>query len=220
MIGGSNMNDGKAIERYRDEFFDIVRRAECSRHGRAIALAEWLYQIVSKLDELKREKRYLFFLGNGASCSMASHFATDFTKNMGIRATSLSDGPLVTCFSNDYCYEDAYKEMLRQYMSDGDALIAISSSGRSRNIVNAASYVRECLSRSTVITFSAFRSDNPLRALGHYGLYLDCAEYGRVESGHAYYLHLVTDFFRNLSSDGEVLGKEQFSSCPGRGGSL
>jgi D-sedoheptulose 7-phosphate isomerase len=191
------MSDIQAIAHYQKEYFSIIRDAEFTAEGCPLKKEAWLSRVLAGLEKTKGNRGQLFFLGNGASCSMASHFATDFTKNLGIRAYSLSEGSLLTCFSNDYCYEDAYREMLRLYMNDGDMLIAISSSGRSLNIIQAAQFVRQQLPESLVITLSAFSRDNPLRGMGHVNLYLDCSEYGRVESGHAYYLHLMADFFQH-----------------------
>ena len=75
----------------------------------------------------------------------------------------------------------------------GDALVAISSSGKSPNICNAAAQVRG--SGGTVITLSGFASDNPLRRLGDINIWLDSTDYGFVEIGHQFVLHNVADRF-------------------------
>ncbi len=141
----------------------------------------------------------MYFIGNGASSSMSSHFATDFAKNGGIPSFSLNEGSLLTCFSNDFSYETAYAEMLKRFMRPADMLVAISSSGSSRNIITAVAAAREHVHGAVIVTFSGFRKDNPLRRAGDFNLYLANDDYGFVESGHAYYLHLLIDLFIQLS---------------------
>lgn len=79
-------------------------------------------------------------------------------------------------------------------MRDGDILLAISSSGKSMNILNAAEYVMS-RKNNPVITFSGFTRGNPLMKSGNYNLYIDAEDYGLVESAHAYFIHMLIDFF-------------------------
>jgi len=144
--------------------------------------------------EYLSEKK-LFFLGNGASASMAAHFSTDFTKNGNIASFSNIEGSFITCFSNDYSYENAYMEILKRLMKDGDGLITISSSGSSPNLLISADYVRENLKNSPILTFTSFNPQNALREKGDYNLYVKADDYSFAESSHAYYLHLLTDLF-------------------------
>jgi D-sedoheptulose 7-phosphate isomerase len=179
----------------QDMFVNLVQKAVFSKSGNEIGSDECFGDILSILKETKRTKGRLFFIGNGASCSMASHFSTDFTKNAGICSSSLNEGTLLTCFSNDFSYEVAYMEMLKRFMNNGDVLFVISSSGKSKNIVNAADYVRNNLTKSKVVGFSGFNKDNPLSLRSDYSIYIDSNEYGFVESAHAYYLHALIDLF-------------------------
>ena len=95
--------------------------------------------------------------------------------------------------ANDYGYENAFARLVKQMAKPGDALVAISSSGRSLNIRNAA--VEATASGCTVITLSGFAADNPLRALGDINVWLGSSDYGFVEIGHQFVLHNVADRF-------------------------
>ena len=64
--------------------------------------------------------RCIFFVGNGASASMSSHFATDLAKNYRVRTCVLSDASLITALSNDICFEEVFAEPLRWFMREGD----------------------------------------------------------------------------------------------------
>src|SRR3989338_9173856 len=115
----------------------------------------------------------LFFIGNGASASIASHMATDFWKNAGIRALSFNDSSLLTCISNDYGYSRVFEKPIEAFAENNDILIAISSSGKSENILRAVSAAKK--RRLKIITFSGFNNSNPLRSLGDINFYVPLA---------------------------------------------
>lgn len=133
----------------------------------------------------------LIFVGNGGSAGICGHMATDFSKNGGMRATALNDAATLTCLANDYGYEHVFAKQIEWHAASGDLLIAISSSGRSQNILNAVRAARNAGCR--VITLSGFRPDNPLRGLGDFNLYVASQEYGFVEVGHLAILHGILD---------------------------
>ena len=84
----------------------------------------------------------IFFFGNGASASFSNHMALDWSKNGGILAFSLSDSSLFTALANDYSYEDAFVEFMKiNSINSNDLVITTSSSGNSKNIVNALNFV-------------------------------------------------------------------------------
>jgi D-sedoheptulose 7-phosphate isomerase len=133
----------------------------------------------------------LFFIGNGGSAGISSHMATDYSKNGGMRASALTDASAITCLANDYGYEHVFEKQIEWHARAGDILIAISSSGRSKNILNAVKAAREC--GCIIYTFSGFTADNPLRLMGDLNFYLANKEYGFVEVGHLALLHTVLD---------------------------
>jgi D-sedoheptulose 7-phosphate isomerase len=133
----------------------------------------------------------VFFIGNGGSAGIASHMAIDFTKNGGYRALAFNDGAYLTCLGNDLGFDQVFAKPLEMHARKGDVLIAISSSGRSANILNGVdtAKARGC----QVITFSGFTSDNPLRARGDVNFFLASGEYGFVEVGHLALIHTILD---------------------------
>lgn len=134
----------------------------------------------------------IIILGNGGSNAIASHMAQDYTKALGKRAIAFGDSPQLTCYANDYGYENAYKMFLEHYLLPESLVILISSSGKSPNILNAAEY---CIGKADMITMSGFDSDNPLRtkygekSLMHF--YVPGNDYGIVELMHNVILHSV-----------------------------
>lgn len=189
------------INNHLDKYSDIISNAVFTIKDKKVNNAQWFHEIINQLFNIKRKKKRLFFIGNGASCSMASHFSVDFTKNGGIPSFSNNEGALLTCFGNDFCFEDLYAEILRRKMENGDILIAISSSGRSKNIINAVEFVKNNYKNSIIVTFTAFSPDNTLRKIGTYNHFLQTNDYGLAESGHAYYLHMLIDLFIQMQKN-------------------
>ena len=138
----------------------------------------------------------LIFVGNGGSAAIASHMATDYSKNGDIRSLALNDASMLTCLGNDLGYDRVFAKQIELHARPGDLMIAISSSGRSANILNAveAGRARGC----TVITFSGFNARNPLRRLGDINFFIDSDRYGFVEIGHLTICHAILDFLCGL----------------------
>ncbi len=150
--------------------------------------------LIALLEELRARGGRLYVVGNGGSAGVASHAVTDFLNVGKLKAATLHDPSLLTCMSNDYGYDVAFAKILATIGSAGDVLIAISSSGQSANIRNAAAEMRGL--RGKAITLSGFKRDNPLRSLGDVNFWLDSSDYGMVEIGHQFVLHNIADRLR------------------------
>ena len=102
-----------------------------------------IYQSLESIDSTQLEQaatmvwavhqsgKKIIVVGNGGSAAMASHVAVDFTKAAGMRSINFNEADLLTCFANDFGYEQAYAKAIDYYGDEGDGLIAISSSGTS-----------------------------------------------------------------------------------------
>ena len=145
--------------------------------------------------EMTRETRSMnneiFLVGNGASASMASHFAADISKNAGIRTQTFSDSALMTALANDLSYEVVYSEPIKWCMKKSDMLVAISSSGNSPNIVRAGEMAKKI--GGAVITLSAMKRHNTLQKIGDLNFYVSAQTYGLAETAHAAILHYWVD---------------------------
>jgi len=180
------------VQAYVDTLRDTVLQAVVTdADGRAIPLEQAVVLTGKEMRVAHQRGNRVFFVGNGGSAAIASHMATDYSKNGGIRSSALNDGSVLICLGNDYGYEHVFGKQIEWHMRGGDVLVAISSSGGSRNILNAvkAAQAHGC----TVYTLSGFKPDNPLRSLGDINFYLQSLEYGFVEVGHLTLLHNVLD---------------------------
>lgn len=147
------------------------------------------------LEHLKtviRDHDHIILLGNGGSNAVAGHVAQDYTKALGKKAICFCDSSRLTCYANDYGWENAYTEFLKQFVEKDTLVILISSSGNSQNIINAAKF---CAGKHNMVTLSGFDSDNKLRSryrqdsLLHF--YVPSKDYGIVEYLHGIILHSV-----------------------------
>ena len=143
------------------------------------------------LNALRSTGKKAIFVGNGGSAAMASHAAVDLTKTAGIRAINFNEADLITCYANDYGYEQWVLKALESYADEGDLVVLISSSGKSPNIVNAARYA---VTRGLkLVTFSGFSSTNPLRSLGSLNFWVNSDSYNIVENSHLVWILSACD---------------------------
>ena len=180
------------LESYHDKLSQLVKSAEYTdgngtKTDSSIAI-NWI--IKTAVDTVASGKK-LIFIGNGGSAGIASHMATDWSKNGNLRSVCLNDSSMLTCLSNDYGYEHVYSKQIEFYAQPHDFLIAISSSGNSKNILNAinAARVLDC----RVLCLSGFKVQNNIHNLGDMNVHVKSDSYGFVELGHLMILHSALD---------------------------
>lgn len=150
-----------------------------------------LEEAAGLLKGTRRSHSTIYLIGNGGSSAIAEHMAIDLTKNAGLRAMAISGSQALTTFSNDYGYDRVFQKAIEHFAYEKDVLIAISSGGESENILNACRAAKD--KRMKIITFSGFRSDNPLRKEGHINFWVDSSAYGYIEIMHNLLIHYLND---------------------------
>jgi D-sedoheptulose 7-phosphate isomerase len=161
--------------------------------GTLFELESGMSAVMQVLAKASEDLASVYVIGNGGSAGVASHAVVDFVNVAKLRALTLHEPSLMTCMANDYGYENAFARILAQMAKSGDVLIAISSSGNSKNIRNAVAQMKNA--GGVVITLSGFIGDNPLRSLGDINIWLNSKNYGLVEIGHQLVLHNISDRF-------------------------
>ena len=165
------------------------------------------------IEQCLKEKNKLIFIGNGGSAAIASHQAVDFFTNLNIKTITFNDPFLLTCISNDFGYENVFSRPMAIQAGKGDILAAISSSGKSKNILNATQIAKE--KGCHIITMSGFNPDNPLRKEGDVNFYVASDSYRFVEATHSIYwdfiLELLIDLNKKFNGDWNKLELEQLS---------
>lgn len=155
----------------------------------------WFSQLHDEAVDLFRDalcdKQTVYFIGNGGSAAIASHMAADFAKAGRVRTRCFNESPTLTAISNDQSFEEVYSSQILQYGESGDLLVAISSSGRSKNILLGVGAARS--KKMQVITLSGFDEENPLRQLGNVNFHVPAHHYGLVEVTHHAIIHSILD---------------------------
>ncbi len=147
--------------------------------------------LVRRFAEWHAARSRVFFVGNGASAAISDHMAADYMKTGGFSAFSLNSAAALTAIANDYGYQEVFARQLHAHACARDVLVAISSSGKSLNIIGAVKEARAL--GMHVVTLSGFSPDNPLRKLGHENIHVPSKRYGVVEVAHHAILHEVLD---------------------------
>ncbi|MBT4500041.1 MAG: SIS domain-containing protein [Gemmatimonadetes bacterium] len=150
--------------------------------------------------EVARDQgKQIFACGNGGSAATASHFTNDLGKGASygresrFKVISLTDNiPWMTALANDIDYEAIFAEQLRNFVGEGDVLIAISGSGNSQNVLNAVEVARE--KGMTTVALTGF-GGGKLAGMVDVPIVVDSHHMGRVEDLHMIIVHLICYYF-------------------------
>jgi D-sedoheptulose 7-phosphate isomerase len=152
--------------------------------------------VVAAVEYARRNQRKAMVIGNGGSASIAAHMQNDLAKSVKLRAMTFFDLSLYTAIANDRGVESVFEEPLQLFADPEDILFAISSSGRSENVLRAVQQAR--IKHCRVFTLSGFGSENPLRRMGDINFYIPVEHYGMVELAHQILIHCITDLATSL----------------------
>jgi D-sedoheptulose 7-phosphate isomerase len=173
-----------------------------ARGGETLTAADGFERWVAMTDAGRSRGQHLYFVGNGASAMLASHFAADACKNAGLSAMAFNDASLLTATGNDVAFEEVFALPLSRLARAGDLLIAISSSGNSPNILRAIDVATSI--PTEIITLTGKGADNRARTRGDLNFYVPSPRYGWVECAHQLILHYWLDQYLNLHGHGAI----------------
>jgi D-sedoheptulose 7-phosphate isomerase/D-glycero-D-manno-heptose 1,7-bisphosphate phosphatase len=156
----------------------------------------------------------VFACGNGGSAAIANHLQCDHLKairtntDLTPRVVSLSTNvELLTAIANDLAYEEVFAYQLQSQAAPGDVLIAISSSGRSPNIVAALTWARDHGLRTIALT--GFDGGGA-RAAAEVSIHVDAANYGIVEDLHQVIMHALAQYIRQSRMTADTISSSVF----------
>jgi len=178
----------------------MIKKIDYSKYFKIISknLQNFNYKKIEsvrkKISSLNKDNK-IILIGNGGSASISNHVAVDITKILKKRAITFNEPNLITCFANDYGYEKWVEKALEAYALKGDIIILISSSGKSKNIINAAKYAKKM--NIYVATFTGFKKNNPVSKLGNENLWINSTEYNVVEMVHHIWLLSIVDLIQS-----------------------
>ena len=177
------MDYSSYLKQYNKSIYELINNVN----------ANLIEQSVQLIQRSINNKSKVYIVGNGGSASIASHVSVDFVKIARVPSSTFNNSNLITCFANDYGYENWVVEAIKAYTNINDLIILISSSGTSKNIVNAAQYCKD--NNIDLITLSGFTKDNPLSTLGNVNFHIESTEYNYIEMCHHTILLALVDIF-------------------------
>src|SRR5262245_5480525 len=135
--------DGPELRTYFTALSRYLVEAQVTlARGETLDLADAVSRVMEQARRAHTAGNKLIFVGNGGSATIASHMATDYSKNGNIRSLALNDSSMITCLGNDLGYDRVFAKQIELYGRAGDLVIAISSSGRSASILNGVKAAR------------------------------------------------------------------------------
>jgi D-sedoheptulose 7-phosphate isomerase len=169
--------------------------------------------IAKDLKDLMGNGGQLFLCGNGGSAADAQHIAAEFVSRFfkerkGMPAEALSTNTsILTAIGNDYSYERVFARQLEAKAKPGDMLIGISTSGKSKNVLEALRYAHKNSIKTVVMTGE---ERNPeLTALCDYVIKVPSKNTPRIQEAHIFIGHTLAEYveyqiFGDGKSDTEV----------------
>jgi histidinol-phosphate phosphatase family protein len=182
---------------YADELARAVASVDATRFDAAARILNAAYD----------RGAAVFSCGNGGSASIANHFQCDHVKGVRVgtglltRVQSLSSNvEILSAIANDNGYENVFDFQLQSQARPGDVLVAVSSSGRSPNILRALEW---CAANGVeTVAFTGF-TGGPARELATVSIHVDSFNYGVIEDSHQACMHLLAQYVRQsrMSAD-------------------
>ena len=185
--------DKSFIKNYLNDFSTLIKPDE--------EILKKLVIVKNILIKSSRNGGKVLIFSNGGSAAIASHVSVDLTKNARIRAVNFNESDLITCFSNDYGFERWVEKSVDFYADKKDCLILISSSGKSKNMINACKAAKR--KKIKIISFTGHSKNNPLSKLSDLSLCINSKAYNFIENTHQLWLLTICDL---------IIGKKEYSA--------
>lgn len=166
------------------------------------------------LDDLFTRGRTLYVCGNGGSAAIANHLLCDFAKGIQTdtpirpRVVSLSSHlELILAIGNDIDFAEVFAYQVRSFVAKGDALMTISASGNSENVVRAVHAARDAGAATIALTgFQGGRCSE----LADLNIHVAAANYGIVEDVHQSLMHVFAQYLRLRRMDASLIAAKHF----------
>ena len=183
------MNKISFISSYINEFYSVIKFAKIQENKLAL---------ITDILERTKFKNNIHVFGNGGSASIASHFSMDLMNNSNLKCFSYNDPSLITCYANDFKFENWISRTIEKYGKKNDILIIISSSGKSKNMINALLAAKKKKFKK-IISFTGFSKNNFICKNSDVNFWVNSKQYNIIENIHQFYLLMIVDLIKKLN---------------------
>ena len=157
-------------------------------------LIDTIENVVNVIVDSFKNGKHVYFCGNGGSAADAQHLAAEFsgrfyTDRKALPAEALHcNTSYLTAVANDYSYDVVYSRIIDGIGQEGDVLVGLSTSGNSKNIINAFEKARE----KNIITIGLTgESGGGMRACSDYLINIPSADTPRIQESHIMAGHII-----------------------------
>jgi len=156
--------------------------------------------VLEVVDAVLAGEGTLWVAGNGGSAAISDHTVCDMTKGAqpdgapAIHCHSLTSNiPMLTAIGNDIGYDEVFSKQLGYYVKPGDALLLVSSSGNSPNVLRACELANDL--GIPTIAFVGFKGGK-LKDLARHTVWIPVENYGIVEDAHQSLIHCLSQYIK------------------------
>ncbi|MDG6108627.1 SIS domain-containing protein [Dactylosporangium aurantiacum] len=190
MTDSQTLDFAPGVNDYLTELKDVIDTVD----------VEEITHVMRRLLATYERRGSVYVFGNGGSASTASHFVNDFNKGVsehleqGFRFYCLNDNvATVMAVANDISYEQVFALQLKNYLVDGDLVLAISGSGESPNVVEAVRYASD----RDIETIGLVGFDGgQLKKLADHCIHVPVYDMQKVEDIHLVVNHVMMALFK------------------------
>jgi D-sedoheptulose 7-phosphate isomerase len=189
------MSPTEQLDLIRDALEDSARVKLAMRD-----MAPDVLRVAGRIADAYRAGNRLYACGNGGSACDAMHLVEELVARYkrdrpGLAAHHLLDAPTLTCWSNDYDFQTAFRRQVESMARPGDVLVAISTSGNSPNVMMAVEAAAE---RGAVTVALTGRDGGRMRNLCDEALVVPSNATERIQEGHITIIHLLCELVERM----------------------
>ena len=161
------------------------------------SLSVQIHQVIKKITTALESGNKIILFGNGGSASDAQHIAAELVvkykkKRKSIPAISLStDTSALTAIGNDFSFNEIFSRQIESIGNPGDIAIGITTSGKSKNVINALKLAKKKKIISVILTKKKYPNKNNLKKISDFILGVPADETARIQELHILVGHLM-----------------------------
>ena len=157
--------------------------------------SQQIANIAEKIIKSLKSGRCIFTCGNGGSTDDAMHFAEElvgrYKRNRpALKALALTDASTITCIANDFGYDYIFQRQIEAHGKKGDVLIGLSTSGNSKNVINAIKKAKEL----GILTIGFLgKGGGELKKICDLSIVIPSNESSRIQESHITIIHSLCE---------------------------
>ena len=184
------------MSNYENDILNIFEKSARVINESKASIKEINSAVNMIIKTIEKGKKIVIF-GNGGSAADAQHMAAEFVGRYLIERDSLpaialtTDTSALTGIGNDYGFEKVFARQCDALVNNGDLVIAISTSGKSPNIIEG---IKTSKNKNAKIILLTGKNNNKLKHLTDITIRIPSNETPRIQESHRIIIHIICEF--------------------------